>query len=76
MVGMGSLVTRDVPDHGLVIGQPARLVGYVCACGEPILKFPAGEPPARESASCHHCGRSYAIENGRVLEIAALRSAS
>lgn len=76
MVGMGSLVTRDVPDHGLVIGQPARLVGYVCACGEPILKFPAGEPPARASASCHDCGRSYAIENGRVLETAALRTAS
>ncbi|MCB8953590.1 MAG: N-acetyltransferase [Ardenticatenales bacterium] len=33
MVGAGSIVTRDVPDYGLVLGNPARLVGYVCPCG-------------------------------------------
>ncbi len=33
LVGAGAVVTRNVPDHGLVVGNPARLVGYVCHCG-------------------------------------------
>lgn len=33
LVGAGSVVRADVPDHALVVGNPARLVGYVCACG-------------------------------------------
>jgi acetyltransferase-like isoleucine patch superfamily enzyme len=33
LVGAGAVVSRDVPDHGLVVGNPARLVGYVCHCG-------------------------------------------
>jgi len=36
MVGSGAVVTHDVPAHGLVIGNPARLVGFVCKCGHPL----------------------------------------
>ena len=33
MVGAGSVVTNDVPDHGLIWGNPARIKGFVCECG-------------------------------------------
>lgn len=33
MVGAGSVVTKDVPDHALVVGNPAHIIGYVCKCG-------------------------------------------
>jgi UDP-2-acetamido-3-amino-2,3-dideoxy-glucuronate N-acetyltransferase len=36
MVGAGSVVTKNVPDHGLVVGNPARLIGYVTAAGRRV----------------------------------------
>jgi len=36
MIGSGSVVTKDVPDHALVVGNPARVVGWVCACGKRV----------------------------------------
>jgi acetyltransferase-like isoleucine patch superfamily enzyme len=38
LVGSGSVVTKDVPDFGLVYGNPARLSGFVCKCGRKIIK--------------------------------------
>ena len=36
MVGAGAVVTKDIPDYGLVIGNPAKLIGFVCPCGEKL----------------------------------------
>ncbi len=38
MIGSGSLVTVDVPDYALVIGSPARQIGYVCPCGKRLIE--------------------------------------
>ena len=38
LVGAGAVVTRDVPDHALVVGNPARRVGYVCHCGRKMVQ--------------------------------------
>jgi len=48
MVGAGAVVVRDVPDYGLVLGTPARLVGWVCPCGERLVPRPGeGSRPWR-----------------------------
>ncbi|MEA3341898.1 MAG: hypothetical protein U9R15_18200 [Chloroflexota bacterium] len=40
LVGAGAVVTKDVPAHGIVVGNPARLIGFACACG---ARLEAGE---------------------------------
>jgi UDP-2-acetamido-3-amino-2,3-dideoxy-glucuronate N-acetyltransferase len=53
MVGSGSVVTRSVPDHGLVWGNPARLRGFVCRCGERLeLAAPQAETLTVLCAQC------------------------
>jgi len=49
MIGSGSVVTKDVPDHALVYGNPAKLKGYVCKCGSKAVK-------SKNKLKCSECG--------------------
>ena len=58
MIGSGSVVTKDVPPHGLVFGNPAKLRGFVCKCG--LTKFPLEDAPKDGVYSkfvCENCER-------------------
>ncbi len=49
MVGAGSVVTKDVLPHALVVGNPARRIGWVCRCGSRL----------DEKGLCGACGKTY-----------------
>lgn len=56
MIGAGAIATHDVPDFGLVIGQPARLVSYVCRCGQRLVRTGTG------AFCCVACEEHYALK--------------
>lgn len=53
MVGAGAVVTRPVPAHALVLGNPGRIRGWVCACG--VIVARQNIPP--DSFMCVDCSR-------------------
>jgi len=60
-VGAGSVVTKDIPDYGLVMGNPARLTGWMSQHGEK-LHFSKGE------ATCPATGEVYSLTQGKVTK--------
>jgi len=58
LVGLGAVVLRDVPAHGLVIGDPARQVGWVCRCAATL----------DTRLACPACSRTYQREADQLIE--------
>lgn len=72
MVGAGSVVARDVPDHGLVYGHPAKLRGVVCSCGLPLdISHVAKDtlPSETVGLSCGNCGSGVRVQRATLLEL-------
>lgn len=38
-IGAGAVITKDVPDHALMVGNPAKQIGWACVCGERLTKY-------------------------------------
>ena len=69
MVGAGAVVTKNIPDYGLVIGNPARLIGFVCPCGEKLELSGESSKQMQENQNieevkmtCPNCHRTILVD--------------
>ncbi len=65
-IGAGAVVTSDVPDYALIVGNPGRLRGFVCRCGEKLtIRVDGGDVI---EVACRSCGSRFRKLDGKVEE--------
>jgi acetyltransferase-like isoleucine patch superfamily enzyme len=69
MIGMGSVLTRSVSSHQLFFGNPAKPRGFVCICGNILLKMTLDSTPAEQEISCSKCNRHYSLTEANQLTL-------
>lgn len=62
LIGAGTVVTKDVPDHALIVGNPGRITGWVCACGVKLTT-------KGKKATCPTCNKQYQVGNGGLKAV-------
>lgn len=62
LIGAGAVVSKDVPDFALLVGNPGKIIGYVCKCGERLSFSEAGK------SKCTACSERYIKEDVIVRE--------
>ena len=66
LVGAGAVVTKSVPDHAIVVGNPARVVGYACICGHRLTD-------QGTTASCSTCGAQFEVSRSGTGQFEIVR---
>ena len=62
-VGAGAVVKYDVPDYGLVVGVPARQIGWVCKCGASLPRF------SKKKIACAACKSEYRLLSKKLIPV-------
>jgi len=61
-IGAGAIVTKDVPDHALVVGNPGKITGWMCMCGVKLATN-------GKKATCPTCNKQYQVNNGSMKAV-------
>jgi UDP-2-acetamido-3-amino-2,3-dideoxy-glucuronate N-acetyltransferase len=64
-IGAGAVVTKDIPDYALIVGNPGRIAGWMCECG---IKLDLSRDAGEQNSTCSACGKSYVKKDGLVQE--------
>lgn len=67
-VGAGAVVIKDVPDYALVVGVPAKQIGWICKCGVSLKKLVKGKV-----IKCKNCKSSYKLQDGKFIIVKEIK---
>ncbi|MGI9077734.1 MAG: acyltransferase [Gemmatimonadaceae bacterium] len=70
-VAAGAVVTRNLPSYALAAGVPARVIGWMCKCGERLAL--SASLPEYGSATCAACGEAYSVVDDELLPVSSDR---
>lgn len=59
-IGAGAVVTKDIPDYALAVGNPAKIIGYMCKCGNGLEEY-------NDHYICKSCNREYEMKDKTLV---------